>query len=273
MKRNFAACALLPAAFIYNAASKIHFVLRGVNPVKSKKPVICVGNIMAGGVGKTPIVREIAKFLPNSGVMARMRDEAAMLGAVSGPRRGVLPLMQKYKYIIMDDGFQDSGVAKDISILVFDGEMGIGNGFILPAGPLRESLESGLRRADAVVIIGKDKTNLKEKIENTPVFFAERKFASEKFGSKIAAFSGIGYPEKFFKSLEEVSGKKLAARIPFPDHHEFTSAELLKLSAIKAELWTTEKDAVRLPAGFARVLKMEIEIGKEFWKWLASKTK
>ncbi|MDR0319404.1 MAG: tetraacyldisaccharide 4'-kinase [Rickettsiales bacterium] len=297
LKRNFAARALSPLAFLYNAAAKAHFIVRSFGAAASKKPVICVGNIFAGGVGKTPIVMEIAQNTPNSAILMRgygggktgkavktdtvrdIGDEAKMLSKhadvfVGKNRRANLSKMQKYDCIIMDDGFQNPTIKKTVSILVFDGNLGIGNGYILPAGPLRESLKSGLARADAVIIVGEDKTGLKNMIKNIPVFSAARKFQSIKFGKRIAAFSGIGYPEKFFRSLRELSGRETAVELSFPDHHEFTESELSKLAAIRAELWTTEKDAARLPDWFVKkvkVLKMTTEIEKEFYKWLRSK--
>ncbi|MCL2629087.1 MAG: tetraacyldisaccharide 4'-kinase [Alphaproteobacteria bacterium] len=300
LKRNLTARILWPVALVYGLASKIIFKMRLFGKKSSKKPVICIGNIITGGVGKTPVVQEIARHLKNPAVLMRgykgiktgkvsatdtaaeVGDEAKMLSHyfdvfVGKDRRLNLPKMQKYGHIIMDDGFQNPTVEKNLSILVFDGRMGIGNGFVLPAGPLRESLRSGVKRADAVIIIGEDRKGLESKIlhiKNIPVFFAERKFGKHKFGKKISAFAGIGYPKKFFKSLEELSGKKLAAKFPFPDHHEFTAIDLKKLSAAKGELWTTEKDFARLPANFAKnvkVLKMSVEIEKEFYKWLRLK--
>ncbi|MDR2685976.1 MAG: tetraacyldisaccharide 4'-kinase [Rickettsiales bacterium] len=295
MKRNWIAKALLSVSWLYLIVSKIVYKTRLFRAKSAKKPVICIGNILAGGVGKTPIVMEVAGRLKNSAVLTRgyggkktgrvlpidtareVGDEARMMAEhfdvfVGAKRQDNLPLMETYDYIIMDDGFQNPIVKKDVSILVFDGVVGIGNGFVLPAGPLRETLRSGLKRADAAIIIGEDETGLRDKI-SIPVFSAERVFEPAEFGKKIVAFSGLGYPEKFFASLEELSERAIK-RLPFPDHHNWTKRELKKIFAMPGEIWTTEKDAARLP-GWAlekvKILKMKAVIEEGFYKWLASK--
>ncbi|HCS70390.1 MAG TPA: tetraacyldisaccharide 4'-kinase, partial [Rhodospirillaceae bacterium] len=162
--------------------------------------------------------------------------------------------------LVLDDGFQDPSLAKDLSIVVVDGRFGFGNGFLIPAGPLRESLRAGLARADALVVIGDDVWGVADAArrfgpKDLPVLTArvvpgpEIEQISKVLG---VAFAGIGHPEKFFQTLRD-HGCRLAGTKAFPDHHLFSSADLAALKrcaeALKGVLITTEKDAQRIPAG------------------------
>jgi tetraacyldisaccharide 4'-kinase len=151
--------------------------------------------------------------------------------------------------LILDDGFQNPSLAKDLSFVVVDGATGFGNGFVIPAGPLRESVARGLARAHAVIVMGDGpapQTLL-------PVLRArlvpETQSAALVHGQKVAAFAGIGRPEKFFDTLR-ACGAKVALARPFPDHYAFTPADWSSLAGEAAEygakLVTTEKDWVRL---------------------------
>ena len=129
--------------------------------------------------------------------------------------------------IIMDDGFQNFGLHKDLSIIVIDGATGFGNGKILPAGPLRESLKDGIKRSNAAIIIGEDRQGLSKKLTK-PIIKAEVAPCSSCFDTKqkrIIAFAGIGRPKKFFDFLVR-HGADIVTTFEFPDHHVYTEDEL-----------------------------------------------
>lgn len=276
--------ALTPVSWLYNAGRKIR-----ASRIKSERlglPVLCVGNIVSGGSGKTPVVAALRDILR----AANLSKNPVILsrgygGSISGPLTvdsekqtfsevGDEPLLlakagpvivsrnrpdgarlaerSGVDLILMDDGFQNPSLVKDLSFLVIDGPSGLGNGKLLPAGPLREPLAEALRRTDAVILIGEDETGIGEKIPAPiPVFGAKMKPRQIPDPQRhYIAFAGLGRPEKFKKTLDE-SGLKLTAFHPFPDHHPFTGAEIKNLlqeaENKKAALITTEKDWVRLP--------------------------
>ena len=282
---------LLPAAFVYYVASRTVFLWRKVFTYKSRRKIVCVGGILAGGVGKTPIVRQIANFLDAPVVMrgykksaktGNIGDEAMMLAndGISvhvGDRKSNIVLLNKQQdntIIVMDDGLQNPSIHKDISILVFDQSLGCGNGFLLPAGPLREP-KSHIRRADAVIIIKSGKVKRKIPVPSSvPVFYAENKTLSPVTNnSPIVAFAGIGYPKKFFSALSNV-----VARRAFSDHYQYTDKDIQDLINLankkKAKLVTTEKDWVRLPKDVREKIKfakLETKIEDAFFDWLKEK--
>ncbi|MGH6946846.1 MAG: tetraacyldisaccharide 4'-kinase, partial [Kiloniellales bacterium] len=160
------------------------------------------------------------------------------------------------RVLLLDDGFQDPALAKDLSLLAVDGGFGFGNGRVVPAGPLREPLAGGLARAQGAVLIGEDRCGvvaqlsgrlppLRARLEPPPAAAA----AFE--GKKVFAFAGIGRPEKFFETLRAL-GAELAATRDFPDHHPYGEAELDALAAEAERLGalavTTEKDLARIPS-------------------------
>lgn len=258
-------------------------------------PVICVGNLTAGGAGKTPTVLAILEIL------AELRVEAHVLsrghgGAASrgGARRvdmradtaaevGDEPLLLAAfapvwvcadraaaakaavaagaQALVMDDGFQNPGLAKDFSLVVVDAAAGFGNGLPIPAGPLRETVAAGLARADAVLLIGppaaRERTRARwPALETLPLHQGEvraREIGIDWRGEKVLAFAGIARPEKFFATLRGL-GADLVAAHAFPDHAPFEPKALRRLeseaAALGARMVTTEKDAVRLPADF-----------------------
>ena len=284
---------LWPIGWLYYLIGRVVFVLRSIRPLKSRRKIICVGNILAGGVGKTPIVRQIATRLDAPVVMrgykkskdfADAGDEATMLardGLVVhvGDRKSNIILLNKQSDnspIIMDDGFQNPSIKKDISVLVFDEGLGYGNGFLLPAGPLREP-KGAVRRADAIIVIKNKVANKKFSLPvGVPVFFAKNQTVSPyDDDEKLVAFAGIGYPKKFFNSLRNV-----VARRAFADHYEYTDEDLKKLFALaekkKAKLITTEKDWVRLPVEIRDKIKyarLDTVIDNKFYDWLKEKVK
>ena len=186
-----------------------------------------------------------------------------------------------FSYIIMDDGFQNPTIKKALSILVFDSKIGVGNGFLLPAGPLREPLRSGLKKADAVVIVGaNDNSPLKNssleskgELSFAPTFHATNKTENPIKG-RVLAFAGIGYPKKFFDSLNPAPVKTVS----FPDHYDYSEKDLEALLALarreNAKLLTTEKDWVKFPDKYKKLIKfapLKTTVEPEFWEWLESR--
>ena len=172
----------------------------------------------------------------------------------------------------MDDGFQNSSINKNISILVFDEGIGFGNGFLLPAGPLRE-MPSAIKRADAIIVIRRNKiANNFSLPNNIPIFYATNKeICPYDDETNVVAFAGIGYPNKFFENIPANVVKKIA----FADHYQYTDndiKELIKIAdEMNAKLLTTEKDWVRLPDWAQKqirfsVLNTQIEDG--FYDWI-----
>ncbi len=294
LHKTLLAVLLLPVSLIYFFISRAVFWVRKIGAYKSRRKIICIGNILAGGVGKTPVVRAVAEFLDAPVVMrgykksaktGNIGDEAAMLARDGlqvhvGDRKSNIILLNRQSDnsspIVMDDGFQNPKIKKDISILVFDEQLGYGNGFLLPAGPLREPRRA-VRRADAVIVIKSATPRKKFRLpDGIPVFYATNKTISPyDENEKLYAFAGIGYPRKFFKSLKNVVGRK-----SFADHYQYTDEDLKKLrdAAQKrgAKLITTEKDWMRLSPQLRdeiKYAKLCTTIENDFWKWLQEKIK
>lgn len=253
-------------------------------------PVVCIGNITAGGSGKTPValaLLSLAKehniantpcFLtrgyggrytaptmadPKNHTYKDVGDEALLLAekaptvvAQNRYHGACTAIENKADLIIMDDGLQNPGLHKDVSFLVINGEMGFGNGKLLPAGPLRETITKGLQKTDAVIMIGTDKQNARQYIPKTvPVFPATiipktNQHALEPDRSVIA-FAGLGYPQKFFGFLKQTYNLQNLETYVFPDHHPYTSQDLEplieKAQRAKAVLVTSQKDYMRVP--------------------------
>jgi tetraacyldisaccharide 4'-kinase len=275
--------ALTPVAWAYGwaAAQRQRTTIARHAPI----PVVCVGNLTLGGAGKTPIARALrAKLGPHAHTLSRgyggrlqgplrvTPDMAArevgdepLLHARDGPAwiardrlAGALAAAQAGAHaLIMDDGFQNPALAKDLSLLVFDPEYGIGNGAVFPAGPLRERLAHGLARADAAVLLynasaamaGSDAAPAWLADFAKPVLRARLAPAAEVPAGKLVAFAGLARPEKFFDTLAALGGD-LADCAPYPDHHPYSESDLDFLSRLAADrsakLITTEKDAARL---------------------------
>jgi tetraacyldisaccharide 4'-kinase len=258
---------LTPAAWLYAAGASLRRACTA--PWRAPVPVICVGNLVAGGAGKTPIALDLGTRLVE-GAMAAHFLTRGYGGKISGPHRvdpehdqaadvGDEPLLLARaaptwvardraagaraacaagaSAIVMDDGFQNPGLIQDLSFLVVDGAYGFGNGRLLPAGPLRESTAAGLGRASALVMLGDDETGLLAQIANMPkpppVLRARAVAGPEAMvlaGEPMVAFAGIGRPEKFFDTLRNL-GCPLKGSKAFADHHPYTLAELDELRA------------------------------------------
>lgn len=284
---NGIARSMAPLSKLFSLGRKVHKAT--TRPVAVTTPIICVGNLVAGGTGKTPVCLSLGEILqgrngkpcflskgyrgkldgpiqvnPKTHTHIDVGDEPLLLAAcaptfVAKDRKaGALAASKSgAQVIIMDDGFQNPGLAKTLSLVVVDGGYGFGNQRIIPAGPLRENIDEGLRRADAVVVLGQDEFNVEMLVSlkfGLPVLKARLELepiAPGTLKKPFVAFAGIGRPEKFFKSLE-AAGATLVNREAFPDHHVFRDQDVQRLSRMAklqdAQLVTTTKDYVRLPA-------------------------
>lgn len=294
LRRNLISVFLVPLSWIYYLVTSFVYWVRKHIQYSSQRPIICVGNILAGGVGKTPIVRQIATFFDAPVVMRGYKksaqtgdvgDEALMLSKDGlsvhvGDRKSNIVLLNKQSDkktpIVMDDGLQNPKIKKDVSIMVFDESLGYGNGFLLPAGPLRQP-KSAAKNADVFVVIKNKNVNKNFILPyGIPVFYAQTKTISPYDDTeKLIAFAGIGYPEKFFSALKNVVVKK-----SFPDHWQYIEDDIEELikqaKKHNAKLITTEKDWVRLPEKYQNKIKyakLELNIETTFFDWLKEKVK
>jgi tetraacyldisaccharide 4'-kinase len=284
---------LAPFGVAFDAASRLRRAV--ARPYPAPVPVIGVGNLVAGGSGKTPVVLSLAGLLAERGAAVYVVTRGYG-GRLAGPVRvdltrhdaaevGDEPLLIAARApcwvardraagvraaaeaganaILLDDGFQNPNVVKDLSLVVVDARYGFGNGRVIPAGPLREPVDAGLTRADAVVLIGGECEPFPGRY--TVIHAALRPIEGERFaGARVVAFAGIGRPEKFFASLRAL-GATLALAQPFPDHHPFCDNEIAQLHEMAeregARLVTTAKDWVRLPPALrAGIEVLEVEI-------------
>lgn len=295
--------ALSPIASVWSRAAIRRFE-KGT-PVDIGVPTICVGNFTAGGTGKTPLSILIGQELirigkspafltrgyggrtkgphwvaPDRDTSAEVGDEPLLLARIAptlvardraAGARAIVSTGAGHDVVILDDGLQNPTVAKSLAIAVVDGGRGVGNGAVIPAGPLRAPLPFQLGLVSAVVVnlgsqplsdTGGDRTAADAPIPfvrwlrdhfGGPVISATVRPTSDTSwlaATKIIAFSGIGVPARFFELLSQL-GAELVARRAFPDHHQFTENEARQLleeaRQTGATLCTTEKDGVRLP--------------------------
>lgn len=257
---------LLPFAQIIRV---INFLKSLKTPNRFRVPVICVGNIYLGGTGKTPLsveIFEITKSLGKKPAFVKkfypfVQDEIEILktkGEVfleKNRTKSIKLLEQKGKDIaILDDGYQDLSIFKNLSIVCFNESEGIGNKQIIPAGPLRESLNS-LSRADIVFIKGKKNNNFEKELktfnQNIDIFYFNYEILNKEIikDKKIIAFAGIGSNNNFFNLLTE-NNLNIFMTKSFPDHHLYKEKELDDLIKLAKEnealLLTTEKDYNRI---------------------------
>ena len=273
---------LLPFSFLYLLIS---FFLRKVKKInKVGVPVICVGNLNTGGSGKTPFVIHLARLLNKNkknihivtrGYLGKLNgpvkvnskihnyvdvgDEALLLSGITTTwvsknrfEGALMATLNGAEIIILDDGLQNYDIYQNFKILVIDGEFGFGNEFILPSGPLRQTINSGIKKSDIAIIFDQDKYNIKKKLQKKmPVFHVNTKI--NKIGrlknKKIIGFSGIGRPEKFLNSLKQKKFN-IIKFFPFPDHYNYSKKEINNLInyARKKDsmLVSTKKDEKRI---------------------------
>lgn len=275
---------LSPLAAIYAAITGTRF--KSTTPHQAKVPVVCVGNFTMGGAGKTPLTLNLYTLLQAKGfkpcILSRgyggetlgphlvsikadtaktVGDEPYMMAAscpvvISRDRVAGSTFIEKkgFDLILMDDGFQNPSLTKDLSILAVDGKVMLGNSKVFPAGPLREPMARALSRTDAIVIIG----TTAEKVETKgafsfkgPIFNATlQPKARIELPPKAIGFCGIGRPSKFYTTLKDLN-VELIKTVDFQDHHPYSLQDLEKLETLSTKLdtplVTTEKDWVKLP--------------------------
>lgn len=284
--RGVVASALSPIGALYGRIAEARAAR--VMPYRSRLPVICIGNFAAGGGGKTPTAIAVARLLKELGTKpcfltrgygGASKVETFVSKGMSAAEAGDEPLLlaehaptmisvdrvvgakaiehTDATVIVMDDGFQNPSLAKDLSLIVVDAASGIGNGLMIPAGPLRAPLEVQIARADALMVIGSgDKA--------TALVDAFRARAKPVLKARIApvqdarwlgvlpviGFAGIARPEKFFATLK-ANGARIIDERSYPDHYRYSARQarslLREARDYKAMLITTEKDWVRLP--------------------------
>jgi tetraacyldisaccharide 4'-kinase len=304
---GIAAKLLSPLAAVYGAAAAARMRRTGA---RAAVPVICVGNLTLGGAGKTPTALTLANFLAAKGerpvflscgyggsnrgpvVVELGRHRAAETGdeplllarafptVVARDRVAGAALAAEYEasVLILDDGFQNPDLKKDLSVLVVDAVHGIGNGAVFPAGPLRAPLDAQVERAQLVVRVGEggaaEQVLKRANAKGVPALSArlipDKRVAATLAGRKVLAFAGIGHPEKFFATLRGVGAEVVDARA-FSDHHRYSARDAREiLASAKAgglQPVTTEKDLARMQgepslnelAAAARTLPVQLE--------------
>jgi tetraacyldisaccharide 4'-kinase len=297
--RNTTSKMLMPLGLLYELGHKTKraFTVQ----VKLPVPVVCIGNVTAGGSGKTPLALHIGTMLKAKGVNAfyvsrgyggstkgpvlvnplkhrsyQVGDEPLLLSQVLPTVVGRdrleaarFAISKGAKMLILDDGFQNKKIYKDFSYLVVNGQVGLGNGLLLPAGPLRERFSDGLKRAHSVVMIDPMPNSIAIPKDRMPLVARTKVtgIAERLRGQKVVAFCGIAFPEKFRATLASVGARVIEFQ-GFADHAFYRHETLMPLAELaskeKAYMVTTRKDLVRLPRGFRdKVVVVDIELSFE----------
>ena len=280
---------LTPFSWVYNWA--VERRITKTSPYDPNIPVICVGNVSMGGTGKTPVCAYLLSSLRRMGI-----NVVGLSRGYGGSEKGPIPVSKNHtaadvgdeplllarhapvwvstgrddgaraavsygaEVIIMDDGHQNPTVEKTLTLVVVDAEIGFGNGRIFPAGPLRESLNKSLERADAIILMKPTpdyqiEDHLTAQLKGHLTISAYLKTPDKAPKEKLFAFAGIGRPNKFFDSLRR-NGGELVEALSYADHHPYKTQELESLLELSkeygAQLITTEKDYIRLPESFRK---------------------
>lgn len=265
--------------------------LRRAVPEKAAVPVICIGNLTAGGAGKTPVSEAVRERITALGLRAATLsrghggrqagplkvdpsfhtfrdtgDEPLLLAAAGEawigrdrPEAARAMAGAGIQAIVMDDGHQNPSLAKDLTLIVIDAGDPFGNGHVLPRGPLREPVAEGLARADAIILMGEGEIPPEAAASGKPVLRARVEPAAPPPAGPLVAFAGIGRPQKFLDTLAAAGGQ-IAEALPFPDHHPYSAGDIALLKDIArrdgALLITTSKDHVRLPPDIRAEVKV-----------------
>ncbi len=263
--KSWKASLLEPLSVVYAFFYRLHQGF--VEPEEIDIPVICIGNLVAGGTGKTPTAIAVLEFLKQEGFAA---NPCFLLRGYGGAERGpVLVNLEKHTawdvgdeslilarhaptivsadrvagaelahtqgadLVLMDDGLQNPGIHKDFNIIVVNGEMGFGNKLMMPAGPLREPLKRGLSKGDAFILIGEDKTGVSALLpQDKPLLKAHLETEKSSIPSKkqrYFAFAGLGYPDKFFNYLKGDLGLDIVETKAYADHYPYAEYDLQEL--------------------------------------------
>ncbi len=306
-KQNLISISLLPISIIYLLFSKLFNLFFLNQKYKIKPKVICVGNIIVGGAGKTEIVKAISNLLllkkkriailskgynresnldyfikkgnPKKYTYKEIGDEPEFLTKdfdvfVLNKRKSIKdrPEIENYDYILMDDGYHDHSIKQDIKILVFDSDYFIGNGFLLPAGPMRDLIIQ-IMFADFIILTNFDKSKdflvqrLEKYINKDKIFTSEIEIKNKEImelkNEPHIAFSGLGNNEKFFNLLRR-ENFNIIKEFNFADHYNYEEKDIVRIiedaKKIKGKIIATEKDIVKVPIKFRKEINyLEIE--------------
>lgn len=283
-RKTILSTSLLPVAAIYGYLARARY--RAISPVILPVPVLCVGNAVAGGAGKTPVALALGAMYRARGIKAHYlsrgyggsergpllvdpsRHDASQVGdeplllaeilptwiARDRVQGGQAAIAAGAQTILLDDGYQNPSLRKTVSLLVIDGAHGFGNHRLIPAGPLRESVVCAFARADAVILLGEDETGALAALPpSCPLLrgtVTPLPEIARLSGKRVLAFAGIARPEKFRRTLES-AGCEVAVWLEYPDHYSFKPADLahIRSQADRADavIVTTAKDYIRLP--------------------------
>lgn len=301
IKRNLISYLLLPLSGLYFVIlTLIKFFSK---KKKISKPVICIGNLIAGGSGKTPTAIAVGKMLQEMSIRfaflsrgymndgsrflmldkgshhkaSQVGDEPLLLSEIATTfvakdrffGASQIESMKNFEVIVLDDGMQNNLLHFDYTIMVIDGNLAFGNEFLIPAGPMREPLKFGLKHVDLVVAIGKLNQKILAKLKGKKIIHANiSPINDKKFrGKKLVAFGGLAYPKKFFSFLKSLDLDVVATR-EFPDHYAYKKSDLDKLVKLAekhgAQLITTKKDWVKFSDVFKeKIAYLDIELKLE----------
>ena len=283
-KYNFLTIILLPISYLVLVFIFLKKKLK--KEIKFKIPVICIGNIYIGGTGKTPtsifLAKELNKLGKKTAIVRKFyknhKDEHKLIKnsfkdliLTKKRSQGIIEAEKNYNTVILDDGFQEYKIFKNLNIICFNSNQLVGNEYVLPAGPLRESL-ANLNRAHIILINGSKNKKFEDKLlslnKNLSIFYSSYKPKNlEQFkNKKLLAFAGIGNPNNFFKLLNYY-GLKIEKQLIFPDHYVFSPNELGRIveeaKNKNLEIITTEKDYYKIEDyGIKEIqfLKVDLEI-------------